>query len=209
MAEEGTSHYTQIRLWLSALSHVVSRLERIHSAIVEAIVAFPWTTMDPTSVKSYIHFIGVLLSARPEYLSLVLGNIAQGFTYRGSSMISVMLSSLNTLMPESGLQALDAGLPEGSSTPLTRRIIYDRLHSLLRHIYSLIPTLPSTLQPLLAQNFPHKRQNQAAQTTYIRNLLRVTEILPELADIILATIIERATQMDVSCSHMIIIRLEI
>ena len=96
MAEEGTSHYAQIRLWLSALSHVVSRLERIHSAIVEAIVAFPWTTMDATSVKSYIHFIGVLLSARPEYLSLVLGNIAQGFTYRGSPMISVMLSSLNT-----------------------------------------------------------------------------------------------------------------
>ena len=208
MAEEGTSHYAQIRLWLSALSHVVSRLERIHSAIVEAIVAFPWTTMDATSVKSYIHFIGMLLSARPEYLSLVLGNIAQGFTYRGSLMASVMLSSLITLIPESGLQTLEAGLPEGSSTPLTRRIIYDRLHTLLRHIYSLIPTLPSTLQPLLVQNFPHKRQNQAAQTTYIRNLLRVTEILPELADIILATIIERAIQMDVSFSSSMFIRLE-
>lgn len=73
---------TQIRLWLSALSHVVSRLERTHSALVDAIVNTPWTTFDSATVKSYTMFIGMLLSARPEYLSLVLTKIAHGFTYR-------------------------------------------------------------------------------------------------------------------------------
>jgi RNA polymerase I-specific transcription initiation factor RRN3 len=92
---------------------------------------------------------------------------------------------------------LDAAMPEGSTCPLTRRIIYDRLHNLLRHLLSLIPTLPSTLQPLLVRNFPHKRQNQLAQTTYIRNLLRISVYCPELADKILATIIDRAIQIDV------------
>ncbi|CDO73785.1 hypothetical protein BN946_scf185015.g113 [Trametes cinnabarina] len=169
----------QLRLWILALSHVVSRLERVHSALVEAIVNMPWTTMDTSFVKSYTNFIGMLLSARPEYLSLVLGRIAQGLTY------------------QSGLQALDSGLPESSSKPLTRRIVYDRIHFLLRHLISLVPTLPATLQPLLARHFPHKRQNQVAQVTYIRNLLRVTEYCPEIADRILATVIDRAIQIDV------------
>ena len=98
---------------------------------------------------------------------------------------------------ESGLQALDAGMPETSSRPMTRRVVYDRLHFLLQHLLSLVPTLPSTLQPLLVRFFPHKRQSQAAQVTYIRNLLRITEYCPELSDRILATIIDRAIQIDV------------
>lgn len=99
---------------------------------------------------------------------------------------------------ESGIQALDAGLPSTSSAPLTRRVVYDRLHYLLGHILTLVPTLPSTLQPLLVRHFPHKRQNRLSQTTYIRNLLRVSSYCPELSDKILATIIDRAIQIDVS-----------
>ncbi|KDQ64421.1 hypothetical protein JAAARDRAFT_28051 [Jaapia argillacea MUCL 33604] len=176
---DSPSPVPQLRLWILALSHVVSRLDRAYYPLVEAIVGVPWTTMDTAFVKSYTTFIGVLVSARPEYLSLVLGKIAHGLTYH------------------SGLQALDAGLPESSSSPLTRRLVYDRLHYLLRHLMSLIPTLPSTLQPLLANNFPHKRQSQVAQVTYIRNLLRVMEYCPELSDRILAMIIDRALQIDV------------
>jgi RNA polymerase I specific transcription initiation factor RRN3 len=72
----------QIRFWILALSHVVSRLERRHSALVEAIVNMPWTTLDSATVKSYTVFIGMLLSAKPEYLSLVLSKTVQGFTHR-------------------------------------------------------------------------------------------------------------------------------
>ncbi|KAI6116530.1 RNA polymerase I-specific transcription initiation factor RRN3 [Pisolithus croceorrhizus] len=178
-AIQSATSSSQLRLWILALSHVLSRLERRHSPLVEAIVNLPWTTMDATFVKTYTDFIGMLLSARPEYLSLVLGKLTQGLTY------------------QSGLQALNANGPEGSETPLTRRIIYDRLHYLLGHLLSLIPTLPQTLQPLLSRNFPHKRQPQAAQVTYIRNLLRVTEYCSELSDRILALIIDRALQIDV------------
>ncbi|KAH9943218.1 RNA polymerase I-specific transcription initiation factor RRN3 [Epithele typhae] len=169
----------QLRLWLIALSHVISRIERSHHALVQSIVNMPWTTMDTTFVRTYTNFVGMLLSARPEYLSLVLGRIAQSFTY------------------QSGLQAVDTGMPEGSARPLTRRVVYDRVHYLLRHLTSIVPTYPSTLQPLLARNFPHKRHNQIAQVTYIRNLLRVTDYCPEIADRILALVIDRAIQIDV------------
>jgi RNA polymerase I-specific transcription initiation factor RRN3 len=87
-----------------------------------------------------------------------------------------------------------------SSLPLkslTRRTIYDRLHYLLAHVLALIPTLPSTLQPLLVKHFPHKRQNHFAQLTYIRNILRVSTYCRELSDKILATIVDRAIQIDV------------
>lgn len=97
------------------------------------------------------------------------------------------------------MQALDTTIAEGSSSPLTRRVVYERIHVLLRHLLTLVPTLPSTLQPLLIRNFPHKRQSQAAQVTYIRNLLSVMEYCPELADSILATIVDRAIQIDVRC----------
>ena len=62
--------------------HVVSRLDRTHIALIEAIVRLPWMTMDSSFVKTYTSFIEILVSARPEYLSLVLGRIALGFTYR-------------------------------------------------------------------------------------------------------------------------------
>ena len=156
----------------------------------------PWTTLDSATVKSYTLFIGVLISARPEYLSLVLARIAQGFTYR--EQISLLYKSMFTVSIESGLQALDSRIPLTSGAPLTRRVIYDRLHYLLQHLLTLVPTLPSTLQPLLIRHFPHKRQNQVAQTTFIRNILRVSSYCPELSDKILATIVDRAIQIDVS-----------
>jgi RNA polymerase I-specific transcription initiation factor RRN3 len=77
----------QLRLWMSALSHVVSRLERTHSALVEAIVTMPWTIMDSNFVKSYTSFIGMLVSARPEYISIVLEKLVEGFTYSKSRLI--------------------------------------------------------------------------------------------------------------------------
>ena len=153
--------------------------------------------MDGNLVKSNISFVGMLVSAKPEYLTTVLEKIASGLTYRMHYLLFTLRHRL-TLFKESGLQALNAGMPETSSSPLTRRTVYERLHSLLQHLLSLIPTLPSALQPLLVRHFPHKRLNQAAQVTYIRNLLRITEYCPELADRILATIIDRAIQIDVS-----------
>ena len=78
----GTLSTSQLRLWIIALSHVVSRLERCHWALVEAVVNMPWTTMDSNLAKSYVSFIGVLVSAKPEYLTLVLEKIASGFTCR-------------------------------------------------------------------------------------------------------------------------------
>lgn len=105
-------------------------------------------------------------------------------------------SSFNASLAESGLLAVASNL-EGS-TPLTRRVIYDRQHTLLEHLLNLVPTLPSSLAPLLVRNFPHKRQPQAAHVAYIRNLLRITEYCGELSERVLGLIVDRALMVDVS-----------
>jgi len=84
----------QLRQWLQALMHVVSRLDRTHMALIDAIMRLPWMTMDSSLVKTYTSFIKILVSARPEYLSLVLGRIAQGFTYRKFSQRNNRILSL-------------------------------------------------------------------------------------------------------------------
>nr|ASF90186.1 hypothetical protein SPAR06338 [Bartheletia paradoxa] len=176
----GTSP-TTLQAWLDALSHVVSQLDRTHSQLVEVILSVPWTTMSSGFVKAYIGFVGMLVSARPEYLAMVLGKTVKGLTH------------------QSGLRALDddIGNGSGSANPITRGDIYDRLHTLLQSLLVLIPTLPSTLWPLLSRHFPHKRENRTAQITYIRNVLRIVEYCPELGDEILGTIVDRAIQVDV------------
>lgn len=40
--------------------------------------------MDTTFVKTYTAFVGILVSAKPEYLSMVLGKLSYGLTYRAS-----------------------------------------------------------------------------------------------------------------------------
>lgn len=58
---------------------------------MDALVNMPWTTLDNATVKSYTVFIGMLLSARPEYLSLVLAKLAHGFTYRTQCLLFGLL----------------------------------------------------------------------------------------------------------------------
>ncbi|KAG6373842.1 RNA polymerase I-specific transcription initiation factor RRN3 [Boletus reticuloceps] len=171
---KSTTSSSQLRLWVLALSHVLSKLERRHGSLVEAIVNLPWTTMDTTFVKSYTVFIGMLLSARPEYLAPVLSKIAQGLTYRSRCRWSRKF-----------VEPVDAQRcvrPLASSPP----------SPLVSHTH---PSLNLTTSP--RPTFPHKRQSQVTQVTYIRNLLRVTEYCSELTDRILALIIDRALQIDV------------
>ncbi|CAE7233456.1 unnamed protein product [Rhizoctonia solani] len=175
--EVGEGSTAQLRSWIAALSHVVSSLERSHAPLVEAVLATPWMTLDDAFTVTYTNFIGVLVSARPEYLASVLSRCIQGFTYQT-------------------YEALGRYSTE-SSIPLTRRVICNRVHNLLSHLLGLIPTLPLMLQPIITSHFPHKKLSKLAQTTYIRNLLMLSGYCPALSDAILSLIIERAQQIDV------------
>jgi RNA polymerase I-specific transcription initiation factor RRN3 len=97
-ANDASSPTPRLRLWLMALSHVVSRLDKQHSTLVQGIVDLPWTTMESNFVQTYINFIGILVSARPEYLTLVLGKITHGFTYRMYHYAPNMLAIIDHML---------------------------------------------------------------------------------------------------------------
>ncbi|KAF8681643.1 RNA polymerase I-specific transcription initiation factor RRN3 [Rhizoctonia solani] len=167
----------QLRSWIAALSHVVSSLERSHAPLVEAVLATPWMTLDDAFAATYTNFVGTLVSARPEYMSSVLSRCIQAFIYQSYGFLGRNFN--------------------GDSSPLTRRIICNRVHNLLSHLLGLIPTLPLMLQPIITSYFPHKKLSKLAQTTYIRNLLTLSGYCPALSDAILSLIVERAQQIDV------------
>jgi RNA polymerase I-specific transcription initiation factor RRN3 len=72
----------EIHLMLNALSHAVSHLDRKHASLVNAIISLQWASSEMSFVKSYISFIGLLLSAQTEYGVAVLEKAVDGLTYR-------------------------------------------------------------------------------------------------------------------------------
>ena len=83
-SQDSQQPLVQLRSYLTALTHVVSKLDKAHLTLVDAIVDMPWTTMDSAFVKAYVSFICMLVSARPEYLTLVLERTTQALTYSES-----------------------------------------------------------------------------------------------------------------------------
>ncbi|GAA6063885.1 hypothetical protein JCM10212_001367 [Sporobolomyces blumeae] len=170
-----TTPLSQLRTWLDALTSVVSKLDQSHEPLVETILSVPWATTEESFVATYLRFVGALVSARTEWLKVVLDKCVRGFKYRSPYTL-----------------ASPAALPH-----LTRRLIYTRLHSLLRLLLSLVPTLSPSLSPLLALHFPSKREPRAAQICYIDNLLSLTEYCSALAEDVLTLVVERALNIDV------------
>lgn len=95
----------------------------------------------------------------------------------------------------------DTGQTSGSEQQITldinRKTIYDRVHTLIRHLLDVVPTIPTTLLPCIERNFPNKREKRDAQVVYFRNVLQIVEYCPSLAEEILDFVITRATKFDV------------
>lgn len=87
--------------------------------------------------------------------------------------------------------------PGTSSSRPTRRAIYSRIHTLLRSLLSLIPTLPTQLAPLVLRHFPHKREGIKEHVVYIRNVFELCDYAEELRPGVLECVLGRAVEIDV------------
>ncbi|WVQ65632.1 uncharacterized protein L199_003810 [Kwoniella botswanensis] len=164
---------------LRAISAHVSLLSpEIHSPLVTAIINLPWATGDEKFVKTFVGWAAVLVSAQPGWAKEVVGMAVKGLTWQ---------------------------LPFTSSTsaPISRKLFHARHHLLLSHLISLVPTLPNVLQPLLIRNFPHKREPEVAQTTWIRNCCELIGYCPELGGRMWGEIVDRMLRIDVEITNSI------
>ncbi|KAK4684592.1 RNA polymerase I-specific transcription initiation factor RRN3, partial [Tremellales sp. Uapishka_1] len=158
-------------------SHVSLLTPDLHSSLISAIINLPWATGDEKFVKAFVGWTGVLVSAQPGWAKEVVGMAIRGLTWQ-----PVFIAT--TSVP-----------------PITRRIFHARHHLLLSHLLSLIPTLPNVLQPLLVRHFPHKREPEVAQTTWVRNCCELIGYCPELGGRVWGGIVDRMLRIDVELSH--------
>ncbi|KAN0060865.1 DNA independent RNA polymerase I transcription factor [Thecaphora frezii] len=170
----------QLKSWMSALSHVVSMIDRTHAQLVENILHLPWYLMEDHFAHLWIKFVCSLVSARGEWLDNVLRQAVSGLGFLSNSRARNLLN-----------------LPAHETPDINRRQIYDRFHLLIRSLMALIPTLPSSLSPLLISSFPPKSSRRSEQLVYVRNILRVATYCNELSESILNVVIDRAIRLDV------------
>ena len=92
------------------------------------------------------------------------------------------------------------------SSTISRALYHIRHQLLLTHLLSLIPTLPTVLAPVLVKNFPHKRESEVAMSVYVRNVLDLVEVCPEVAVTVWEVVIDRMIRIDASpvfrCMHL-------
>lgn len=169
-----------LQMLLTALSNEASRLDRRnHTPLVHAILTLPWATMGGDSfARTWTRFVCNLCSVRSEWTLEILSRAVRGLSYRSDwrSLAYVQSSS--------------------SQTP-TRRMVYARIHTLLRTLLSLIPTLSTQLAPLVRKHFPHKSEGIREHTVYIQNIFAMCEYAVELQRNILEYVIGRCVEIDV------------
>ncbi|KAF9290499.1 hypothetical protein BGZ68_006873 [Mortierella alpina] len=158
--------------WVQALSQCISLVDKSCTALIDAMLQIDWTIQEDTFVQHYIAFLGNVVSAHAFYVVPVQDMLVKKLTTRYKSAA------------------------EHASTIFKDRQ-HERVHQALKYILDLIPTGPTSLFPLLASEFPHKRESINGHITYAKNILKVLEYAPVLRTQVLGVIIDRIIQIDV------------
>ena len=80
---------------------------------------------------------------------------------------------------------------------VNREQLSSRIHVALKFLLRLIPSASSVLSPILSSKFPSSEDTKKIHTTYIGNLIQITEYAPELKSDIFALITDRLVKIDV------------
>ncbi|KAF9356451.1 hypothetical protein BGX34_009930 [Mortierella sp. NVP85] len=159
--------------WIQAMSQCISLIDKSCSALIDAMLQVNWVVQDDEFVQYYTSFLGNVVSAHAFYVVPVQSMLVKKLT--------------NRQRPSSTENVL----------AITRERQFERVHQVLKYILDLIPTGPTSLFPLLAGEFPHKREPISTHIVYVKNILRVLEYAPVLRTQILGVIIDRIIQIDV------------
>lgn len=75
-------------------------------------------------------------------------------------------------------------------------------HNVIKHVLKLMPTIVSSFQTILSENFPHKSESKQQSMRYITNILRVVDYVPELRSSVWSLIFEHIIQLDVELQDL-------
>lgn len=158
---------------LVALTHQISALEQNSLPLVKSVLALNWLARDPAFVQLYTRFLGALVSAHAEYSRMVVQMLAQNMNYNRSM----------TQIP--------------GHIEVSREQIYARVHAALAHVLELVPFVRGSIVSIVLAEFPHKSEDMHAQATYIENLLKICQYIPQVEGALIGIIIEKVISIDV------------
>ena len=75
---------------------------------------------------------------------------------------------------------------------------FDYIHGILSGVLALIPSGPSFMLPIIAENFPHKMEDVQCHVWYVKNVLRILKYAPVLRNQTWSLLVDRTIQIDVS-----------
>ena len=81
--------------------------------------------------------------------------------------------------------------------PVSRFIIFARVHEALQYLRHLVPSLSLTLKPILLDAFPHETDSNRTHKIYVNNLLKLISYAPELRNDVLMLVTDRLVKIDV------------
>jgi RNA polymerase I-specific transcription initiation factor RRN3 len=84
--------------------------------------------------------------------------------------------------------------------------IHDGVHALFAKMARIIPSMPTHLFPILVRHFPHRRKGPQEHLVYLKNLLRISEYLPQLRDRLIELIAQKMILIDVELSDVDFVR---
>ncbi|ORY80312.1 RNA polymerase I-specific transcription initiation factor RRN3, partial [Protomyces lactucae-debilis] len=164
----------QLQQLLVALTHQITLLDSRSGSLVKAIIGMNWLGRPFSFVQTYNAFLGSLVSSHAEYSTLV---------------VQMLIKNLTLLNPSIGkIPGLEV---------VSQAEIHQRVHAALSNVLDLVPFARENLVSVATSQFPHKSERLQAQTTFVANLLRLTQYVPIIEGAIIGVIVDKLISIDV------------
>jgi hypothetical protein len=153
----------------------------VHKDLLQSLFSFDWNAGD-NIIAAYVHLMGLLVSANPNFLPPVAKMIVRNLVAAGPASAQAMHGQQQAVLGQQQAQR------------------HARLHGTLKSIMSLAPSGQTGLFTTLAEMFPYKLQTKQVQMVYVSQLLCMCQYLPHFQQRILDLIISKCLELDADVS---------
>lgn len=176
----------ELLTYIKEMRKCVILLDRDFEVLVGIMLKLNWASRETQLVKEYQAFVLNLVSAHTYYLRAGLRMLIRHF--------------LSNLIPPTA--AVDAEDMNGTVTvdDLTKQkhdAMFVNVHLVLKAIIKIVPMAPKILIPLLSELVPFINKDVYIHQCYVKNLLQITQYLPNIRQKIMEIIVDILLKFDV------------
>ncbi|ESP01454.1 hypothetical protein LOTGIDRAFT_212940 [Lottia gigantea] len=169
-----------LKNYLRGLTDCMSVISKNTESLITVIMKMDWLNKDEDVIKAYQNLLVNLMSANTNYSHVGLNMLVKQF-----------------LPDKNGLPMVDKQLKVDVELRRKHEQQFIYIHTALSDTCQLIPLTPVLLMPVLVKLFPFYKVDTYIQSCYIKNLLQITQYIPDMRQEILQLIISKLMKLDV------------